>query len=403
LRSIIFFAGIMALGLVIWQYYGPESNHAPLRRPQSPEKAEAVEIARSEWTSYRNDRKLAGRVARLPDSVPAKVWQFDMGTPVRSALLVHDGIVYATAQKGLNAALELQNGRKIWQSCFCQPVSGSGLLMVHDNQKLLFIGSEKGTLYCLDATNGNTLYSIKTQNKINGAPTWFVPEGASQAMLLFGSHDCFLYAVDAGTGEVRWKFETDNYINGTPAIMDSSLYLGGCDGFLRAMSPNTGSQTFSLNLGNYIPSSPVAFEDELYVAMHGGTLVAVSSITGQQLWAYKSELKGDFFAAPAVNEKYVVAVDDKGRVHVVARSSGQLVKQFNLSGECRSEPLIDDERLMISDSDGNLYVFELATGRQLWKILHGSAIEAPVTVLKNSILVGDNSGTVTLYMFQEKL
>lgn len=415
MRTLVFLAGIMSLGLVVWQYYGTESAHekipGEIRIAETDTKAVSQpaaskaekEIIRSDWFSYRNDRKLAGRVPRLPVSLPVKVWDFQMGTPVKSGPLVNDGIVYATAKKGSNAAIELQSGRKIWQSCFCEPVSGTGLLMVHEDRKLLFIGSEKGTLYCLDAADGKTLFNIKTRNQINGAPTWFLPENASQALLLFGSHDCFLYAVDAVTGETQWKFETDNYVNGTPAMIDSAIFLGGCDGFLRGLNPETGSQTFSLNLGNYIPASPAAYANILYVALHGGMLIAADSKTGQQLWSYKSEFKGDFFASPAVNEQFVVVADSKGRIHVVERSSGQLARQFNLSGDCNSEPLVDDENLMISDSDGNLYVFELKTGRQLWKLLHGSAIEAPVTVLKNAILVGDNSGALTAYQFQEAL
>ena len=51
-----------------------------------------------------------------------------------------------------------------------------------------------------------------------------------------------LYAVDAVTGTELWRFATPVSLISTPMVVDGSLYVGSDDGNLYAIDPATGAE-----------------------------------------------------------------------------------------------------------------------------------------------------------------
>jgi hypothetical protein len=50
-----------------------------------------------------------------------------------------------------------------------------------------------------------------------------------------GSNDGYLYAVDADSGAQRWRAETGGSIFSSPTVADGTVYVGSCDGNLYAI------------------------------------------------------------------------------------------------------------------------------------------------------------------------
>lgn len=407
MQKAVFLIGLVFLVAVIHFYYAPTGNGALKQVQPAADKSEIVAPEKSfqasgNWKQYRKTKGLAGSVAKLPNKEPQLIWSFNTGFPLKSGPLVASGVVYVVAKKGLIVSVDLHTGKKLWQYCYCEPVTGTGLLLENGASVTHFIGTQRGNLYATNAANGTPLFSFKTQDKINGSPVVFKTHEGNDQMVVFGSHDCFVYSIDPTSGKLNWKFETDNYQNGAPAQIGNNAFLGGCDGLLRAINPQTGSQSFELELGSYIPASPACFGEMAYVALHEGEIVAIDSANQEIKWRFKADEKTEFLISPLVNDEFVIAVSRKGKIQILNRDSGELLRTISHTAEIISEPVIDQKRLFLADSDGSLVTYELSTGIKLWQKLHGASVEAPVAVLDNAILVADMQGSLSLYGWKNK-
>ena len=65
----------------------------------------------------------------------------------------------------------------------------------------LFVGSQNGTLYALDATSGEEQWTVETKRD-TGSPT--VLDGT----VYFGNQGNNLFAVDTQSGEEEWSYST---------------------------------------------------------------------------------------------------------------------------------------------------------------------------------------------------
>lgn len=417
MQKAVFLFGIVLLAVVVRFYYAPAENsltenstteNASIKQAKSDlENSETSPFKKAfqafgEWKQYRKSKSLSGYVEKLPQKKTELIWSLNIGFPLKSGPLVYSGKAYVVAKKGLIVAIDIMTGKKLWQHCYCEPTTGTGLLLENGDSVTHFIGTQKGNFHATNAIKGTPLFNFKTQDQINGSPIVLNMHKGKKQTVIFGSHDCFIYSIDSTSGKLNWKFETDNYQNGTPAQIGNNIFLGGCDGFLRAINPETGSQSFKIELGSYIPASPACYGEMLYIALHEGEIVAVDSASKTIKWRFKADEKSEFLISPLVNDEFVIAVSRKGKILVLDRATGKLFRTINHNAEIISEPVIDQKLLFVADSDGNLIAYELSTGRKLWQKLHGASVEAPVAVLDNAILVADMEGALSLYGWNNK-
>ncbi|MBF0543081.1 MAG: PQQ-binding-like beta-propeller repeat protein [Candidatus Riflebacteria bacterium] len=405
MRKLVFIAGLIVLALVVADFF--RNDHEDLLLKKSPtsfsDKGSSsdknapgvglpIDVA---WPEYRNSQELPGRVKKIPGDKFKVIWKFQSGAPIKSGAIVEDGIVFFSNSKGHVSALNAKTGEPVWQKCFCNPITSTGLFLKVNDVPQLFVGNKHGDFLAMNASSGELLYKFKTGGAINGGATFF--RGDDGLKVLFGSYDSRLYCLDSASGKEQWKFETSNYINGTPALSSGTFILGGCDGILRGINPSTGKQAFSLNLGSYIPSSPACSGNVAYVALQTNEVFAVDLSKFKILWKFQAEGQVEFYSPPAVSENYVVAPDSDGRIYVLKKSNGEKVRTLKLSGKLESEAIVDANKLLVADLDGFIYCFNLDSGAMLWRFGHGSAISAPLTVFDQYLLICDLDGWVTLY------
>ncbi len=131
----------------------------------------------------------------------------------------------------------------------------------------LFVGSEGGRVYALDASTGCVHWTRDLGAGVRAAPS--VAEVATpmakRAVVFFGDERGFVHALDAGTGEVVWFHRVDDSalasVTGSPVYFQGRLYV------------------------------PVASSEEAAAAAptypccrFRGSLVALDAGTGEQVW-----------------------------------------------------------------------------------------------------------------------
>lgn len=198
----------------------------------------------------------------------------------------------------------------------------------------LFVGSEDGTVYALDAATGCLWWRFKASDTVKTA----ISIGEKGTTAFFGDTNGFVYAVKIADGSVVWKVRPGVHpaarITGSPLLVGGRLYVpvsSGEEG--AAADPNYPCCTFR------------------------GSVVALDAASGKQIW-----------------RAYTIADEAKP-----TRKNAQGVQYWGPSGAAVwSTPTADLKRHAIYVSTGNNYsdpptntsdaviAFDIYSGKKLW-------------------------------------
>jgi polyvinyl alcohol dehydrogenase (cytochrome) len=96
----------------------------------------------------------------------------------------------------------------------------------------LFVASETGTVYALDAKTGCTYWTFRAQAAVRSAPNvgpYKDASGATRYAVYVGDSRANAYAVDADTGQQVWMRKTDDHpgavVTGAPTLYNGRLYV----------------------------------------------------------------------------------------------------------------------------------------------------------------------------------
>ena len=355
---------------------------------------------------------------KVPDKLVLS-WTFKTGTQVRSTAAIAENQVFIGSNDGNVYALNATNGSKIWSFKTAGHVESSPLFL--DGK--IFIGSSDGFLYALDAKSGQQIWKYETSDKILGAPNWFVQpltpplspsdgervsegqvRGSSKTNILVGSYDFRLHCVDAATGKSNWVYESSNYINGSPAIADGKTVFGGCDAILHVISLADGKESKQIEAGAYVAASPAIQNGRAYFGHFDNEFLCVdlkkdSGTNSPVVWRFKDR-EFPYFSSPAVAKDRVVFGGRDKQLHCVRADDGKPLWSFATRGRVDSSPVIAGDKVVVGSDDGRVYVVSLNDGKELWSYQIGRPIGGSPAVADGRIVIGSDDGNV--YCFGEK-
>jgi eukaryotic-like serine/threonine-protein kinase len=215
---------------------------------------------------------------------------------------------------------------------------------------VVFVGSNDGKLYALDADTGATKWSFPTGARITSSPA------VDNGLVYCISYDGNFYAVDAVSGKLKWKFalpgerryaathlhgalpagETmpdpfDVYLS-SPALWNGSVYFGSGDGSVYSLNAVTGTRNWKFSTGDVVHASPAIADGKLYVGSWDSYFYALDASTGKEVWRFKTGEDPDIHNQVGIQSSATI-------------SNG--VVYFG----CR---------------DSNLYALDAATGQKRW-------------------------------------
>ena len=175
------------------------------------------------------------------------------------------GTVFIASDAGTIYALDARTGRKKWSAkpsgefFYATPTVAYGRV---------FIGNTDGTMYAYGARSGRLLWAKPLGSYIYAAA------GVAKKRVFTGTYDGFVYSLNAGTGDVVWRKPAPAAVHGSPTIMNGLAYFstcstcgseasravkGGPDSTV-AYSTRTGRVRWRLNQGKY--ASPVVADSK---------------------------------------------------------------------------------------------------------------------------------------------
>ncbi len=129
-------------------------------------------------------------------------------------------------QAGLNAdqvprlTLKWAFGFPDATSAWSQPVVAGGRL---------FVGSQNGTVFSLDAKSGCIYWAYSAQSSVRSAVVIGARADGGWSVY-FGDNRANVYALDAATGKELWVRKVEDHpfarISGSPAVYDGRIYIG---------------------------------------------------------------------------------------------------------------------------------------------------------------------------------
>ena len=121
-----------------------------------------------------------------------------------------------------------------------------------------------------------TLSELVWKFKTDVRNVWFGSSPAiADGVVYVGSEDGRLYALDARTGQEKWSFQTFQSVVSSPAVAGGMIYIGSFDGRLYALDARTGQEKWSFKTGSQVLSSPAVAGGVVYFVDTEGYLYAV--------------------------------------------------------------------------------------------------------------------------------
>ena len=144
----------------------------------------------------------------------------------------------------------------------------------------VFVGTEMGNMYALDAQTGTQewVYSI-------GAPI-LNSVAAGDAKVFFGAMDGAVYALDASTGSLVWKSQLSQRLgfSTAPVYAESKVMLGGRNGIFYALDQNTGAVLWQYEVGAPILQTAAWNNGRAFFGTMDMYVYAINTADGSLAW-----------------------------------------------------------------------------------------------------------------------
>jgi outer membrane protein assembly factor BamB len=297
---------------------------------------------------------------------------------------------------------DVDNERSFWDSRVSALLAGGPVVGLNK----VFIGSENGKIYALDAKSGELVWQADIKGEIISAPA------VDSGVVVVNTASGIMKAFNADDGEELWKIEQDVpalTLRGIsqPVIASGGVLVGTGKGGVNVYLVDKGQQGWSTEIGEPtgstelervidVDSSPVVFGDKIYAVSSRGNLAAIELKSGRVVWKrqyssyrqisiyrntiFLTNLRGHVYAidrlngierwsnlaltnrgvtGPAVIDNYVVVGDFEGYLHWFDQESGEIVARHEVdSSGIHSTPTVFDNVIYSQSQNGDLQAIE---------------------------------------------
>ena len=211
--------------------------------------------------------------------------------------------------------------------------------------------------------------------------------------VFFGSSDGNFYAVDLHSADEKWKFKADGAITSSAAVLGNKIFFSSRNGYLYALDLNSGNEIWKFNFGNDIPyawgfdyyiSSPAVDNNNIYIGSGNGKFYSIDTNNGEVNWEFNCGSR--VRSTAAISDKFILFGDMDGKFYALHKNNGALAWKFEVEGikydnskfgfdrkSIMSSAAVSGNNVVFGSRDGNLYDLDIQTGKQIWKVSHGTS------------------------------
>lgn len=259
---------------------------------------------------------------------------------------------------------------------------------------VVYVGSNDGRLYALDAASGAERWRLQTQGRVASSPA----VAAGRVYVL--SYDGRLHAADARTGASLWSFTTGgerrfahanlhgaepaaelmpdpyDFFLSSPAVVDGVVYFGSGDGHVYAVDASSGALRWKFAAGGVVHASPAVVDGTLYIGDFASRLYAIDTASGRERWHFQAGTdpkignQQGFQASPVVVDGVVYVGCRDSKFYALDAATGRERWSYSNKGSwVIGSAVVDRGRVFFATSDtGLLHALDAATGTALQSV-----------------------------------
>jgi outer membrane protein assembly factor BamB len=271
----------------------------------------------------------AGDVVALDGNTGAELWRVKPSGPLRGAPTVAFNAVYAMTQDNQIFALDLTDGRVIWQDAAGSGEAGVfGVATPAAGQGTVIAGYSSGELIAYRYENGRVLWSDALART-----------------------------------SISTSVSTLTDVDADPIIDGGRVYALGQGGRMAAYELLTGQRIWELTLAGI--STPAVAGEWIFTLTDDARLLAIARSTGRVRWVtqlerYRNEEKRTnpvFWTGPVLAGNKLWIASSRGKVLSVDVTSGAATELTELSSGVSLPPIVANQTLYILSDDGKITAF----------------------------------------------
>lgn len=338
------------------------------------------------WPMYRGDSGRSGNMPMHgPTGSPAEAWRYQTQGRIDAAPIVVDGVLYVASEDGNLYSLDAKTGAEVWTA---QLGAGSGSSPAFADG-VIYIGDNSHDLHAIDAATGQELWKGTGLGLTDPGP---IVDG----VLYAASADGTFQALQASDGEVLWRTTLPQGASRAAGYADGFVFVGSGDGRVNALDAKTGEAKWSYDLGTGTVGTVAVASGVVYGSIFGGaanSFVALDAATGQQLWTFVSPAGGDV-RSPAIGDGLVYTVSGDGNVYALDVATGEQRWSAPVGSVARAAPALVGDTLYVVANAGKVFAFDAATGAERWHFDYGSSSDYGPIVVDGLVYLATDGGYV---------
>jgi outer membrane protein assembly factor BamB len=346
---------------------------------------------RSDWPQFHYGPTLTGLNPYENTLTPSNVygldeaWSFSTGGDVESSPAVVNGVLYVGSDDGNVYALNAATGALKWSVATGAPVQSSPAVA----KSIVYVGSSNGDVYALKASTGA---SVWTDDLSFLEPAGFrTPPTVSGGVVYIQGESGTVYALDAGIGFDIWAAPPASCGEESAAAVafrKGTVYATGfCGG--EALSASNGE-----SLRSFSGTSAPTVGQNMVFSGAGGMYWGQAELTSATRW--NADYFGDDgdFTATALAGGVLYTGDTDRTLYALTAASGTADWSFTTHGGIVSSPAVADGVVYVGSEDDNVYALDASSGALLWTGTTGEAVVSSPVVVNGEVYVGSDDGNV---------
>lgn len=278
-------------------------------------------------------------------------WRSEMGGELSASPVADESAIYVASETvgqpnataGALRALGREGGVTQWMTPLVKPLRGA--LTVSGGK--LFAGGSDGRAYAFDKRTGGVLWSIPYALQFSSQPV------VKDNRVYLGSEDGTLLALDEATGRLLWRYRTKGAIHGPVAVSEDRVFFGSGDGYVYALSTDKGRLKWSKRTGAGVEA--VALAGDALLAASLDNFAYLLNLKGAMLW--KKQLPGRISAQPlTVEEAALFTPLSSSEGVVLGLKDGKQVNSLPTGDELTSSasPILVGDAVILTTEHGLL-------------------------------------------------
>jgi outer membrane protein assembly factor BamB len=341
-----------------------------------------------------------------------RVWRVSAGKGALDSHLklqpsVNGDVIYTADTSGDVSAINIESGKRLWR--YHYPASFSSNLASTD--EAIYIGSNEGILFKIDATYGYAIWSRAMPSSIIAKP--LVNNNTIYVKTINGEITAL---EDADNTKILWTYQQPNpplILRDTSnlSLTGDNLIAGFPNGHLVKLASNNGTPIWEKEVKQPegktdvermvdIDATPILEGQNIYTATYQGEILALSEVSGDVRWSHDSSIYNNL----GTDETALYATDEKSFLWAYDKNTGEaLWRQESFKNRNLTAPAILGSFLIVGDSEGYIHVVDTESGRLLGRTkISTTGISATPIVVNDNVLVLTNGGVLYAFHISDK-